>query len=253
MLCLSPAERVSAIVEMNNPGIWVLGEVRKRVMAAGMGIVVEYANQTGKPRWQQPDSLTWDYLQFGAATPPMTPTPDIIEIPLVFQSKFAGHGAMDRWTINGKSFPNTETITLHRGQRYRLLFKNPSADDHPVHLHRHTFELRRISGHPEKHGILKDTVLVASQTEVDVEFTADNPGLNPVPLPSAGPHGHGIHDALPICLIDRLSTPRTVPSRIIGESLFCPPVSCSAAPTPCWHRVTMRSRSTALIPFRRRR
>jgi hypothetical protein len=37
--------------------------------------------------------------------------------------------------------------------------------------------LRRISGHPEKHGILKDTVLVASQTEVDVEFTADNPGL----------------------------------------------------------------------------
>jgi FtsP/CotA-like multicopper oxidase with cupredoxin domain len=177
MLCLSPAERVSAIVEMNNPGIWVLGEVRKRVMAAGMGIVVEYANQTGKPRWQQPDSLTWDYLQFGAATPPMTPTPDIIEIPLVFQSKFAGHGAMDRWTINGKSFPNTETITLHRGQRYRLLFKNPSADDHPVHLHRHTFELRRISGHPEKHGILKDTVLVASQTEVDVEFTADNPGL----------------------------------------------------------------------------
>ncbi len=84
---------------------------------------------------------------------------------------------MDRWSINGKSFPNTETITLHRGQRYRLLFKNPSADDHPVHLHRHTFELRRISGHPEKHGILKDTVLVASQTEVDVELTADNPGL----------------------------------------------------------------------------
>jgi FtsP/CotA-like multicopper oxidase with cupredoxin domain len=177
MLCLSPAERVSAIVEMNNPGVWVLGEVRKHVMAAGMGIVVEYSNQTGKPRWQQPDNLTWDYLQFAGAAPPVSPSPGVVEIPLLFESKFAGHGAMDRWTINGKSFPSTDTVTLHRGQRYRLIFKNPSLDDHPVHLHRHTFEVRRLSGHPETHGILKDTILVASKTEVAVEFTADNPGL----------------------------------------------------------------------------
>ena len=79
--------------------------------------------------------------------------------------------------INGKSYPNTETIALDRGQRYRLLFKNHSTDDHPVHLHRHTFELRRFSGQPETHGILKDTVLVAAGTQVDVEFTADNPGM----------------------------------------------------------------------------
>jgi FtsP/CotA-like multicopper oxidase with cupredoxin domain len=39
MLRLAPAERVSAIVEMNAPGVWVLGEVRKHVQAAGMGIV----------------------------------------------------------------------------------------------------------------------------------------------------------------------------------------------------------------------
>jgi FtsP/CotA-like multicopper oxidase with cupredoxin domain len=34
MLRLSPAERVCAIVEMNNPGVWVMGEVRKHIMAA---------------------------------------------------------------------------------------------------------------------------------------------------------------------------------------------------------------------------
>jgi FtsP/CotA-like multicopper oxidase with cupredoxin domain len=177
MLRLSPAERVCAIVEMNNPGVWVMGEVRKHVMAAGMGIVVEYADRSGKAQWQQPDSLSWDYLQFAASGLPPTSSSSVIEIPLVFESKFTGHGAMDRWMINGKSFPDTKMITLQRGQRYRLLFTNHSNDDHPVHLHRHTFELRRFSGQPETHGIFKDTVLVAANTQVDVEFTADNPGL----------------------------------------------------------------------------
>jgi FtsP/CotA-like multicopper oxidase with cupredoxin domain len=177
MLRLSPAERVCTIVEMNNPGVWVMGEVRKHVMAAGMGIVVEYADRSGKPQWQQPESLSWDYLKFAAVEPAPVPSAAAIEIPLVFESKFAGHGAMDRWMINGKSYPNTETVALNRGQRYRLLFKNHSTEDHPVHLHRHTFELRRFSGRPDTHGILKDTVLVAAGSQVDVEFTADNPGM----------------------------------------------------------------------------
>jgi FtsP/CotA-like multicopper oxidase with cupredoxin domain len=177
MLRLSPAERICAVVEMNNPGVWVMGEVRKHVMAAGMGVVVEYADRSGKPQWQQPDSLSWDYLQFAASGPAPASSPAVIEIPLVFESKFTGHGAMDRWMINGKSFPDTKTIALNRGQRYRLLFTNHSKDDHPVHLHRHSFELRRFSGQPETHGILKDTVLVAAKTQVDVEFTADNPGM----------------------------------------------------------------------------
>ena len=54
MLRLAPAERVSAIVEMNNPGVWVLGEVRKHVQATGMGIVFEYPIAAGKPVWNQP-------------------------------------------------------------------------------------------------------------------------------------------------------------------------------------------------------
>jgi FtsP/CotA-like multicopper oxidase with cupredoxin domain len=84
---------------------------------------------------------------------------------------------MDRFTINGKSFPDTETIALTQDQRYRLIFRNKSTDNHPVHLHRHTFELRRIADQPQTRGILKDVVLVAGGTEVEVEFTASHPGL----------------------------------------------------------------------------
>ncbi len=175
MLRLAPAERVSALVEMNHPGVWVLGDVRKHVMAAGMGIVVEYAGSSGEPRWEQPNELLWDYVRFAA--PGAAPSqPDAVTIPLVFASKFAGHGAMDRWTINGKSYPDTEKPVLTAGRRYRLLFQNHSTNDHPVHLHRHTFELRALPDHPDIHGIFKDTVLVPAKTQMAVEFTADDPG-----------------------------------------------------------------------------
>jgi len=176
MLRLAPAERVCAIVEMNHPGIWILGEVRKHIQAAGLGIVVEYAGRTGKPVWQQPENLLWDYSQFAATDPASSPARNIIDIPLVFESKFAGHGAPDHWTINGKSWPETSAAPLVHGQRYRLQFKNPSSDDHPVHLHRHSFELRCLPKNPNTHGILKDVVLVEAKTELHVEFTADNPG-----------------------------------------------------------------------------
>ncbi len=170
MLRLAPAERVSALVEMNHPGAWVLGEVRKHIMAAGMGIAVEYSGSSGEPRWDQPEALTWDYQRFAAADAPTTPAGDTVTIPLVFASKFAGHGAMDRWTINGKSYPNNDSPVLTAGRRYRLSFINQSTNDHPVHLHRHTFELCRFPG------IYKDTVLVAAKTQMDVEFVADHPG-----------------------------------------------------------------------------
>jgi FtsP/CotA-like multicopper oxidase with cupredoxin domain len=184
MLRLAPAERICAVVEMNNPGVWILGEVRKHIQAAGAGIIVEYSGSAGKPAWRQPDSLIWDYGQFAATTPaptsPLTaaPTPagNIIDIPLVFASRFAGHGAPDHWTINGKSWPETSAAPLVHGQRYRLQFKNPSGDDHPVHLHRHSFELRSLPKNQDIRGILKDVVLVEAKTEVQVEFTANNPG-----------------------------------------------------------------------------
>jgi FtsP/CotA-like multicopper oxidase with cupredoxin domain len=176
MLRLAPAERVSALVEMNHPGAWVMGEVRKHIMAAGMGIVVEYSGSSGKPQWNQPEQLIWDYLPFAAADPSPPPQPDTVTIPLVIESKFIGHGAMDHWTINGKSYPDTASPMLTSGQRYRLALINRSTNDHPVHLHRHSFELRRLPGHPEVHGILKDTVLLDAGTQVEVEFTANDPG-----------------------------------------------------------------------------
>ena len=176
MLRLAPAERVSAIVEMNNPGVWVFGEVRKHIQATGMGIVFEYANAEFKPVWNQPEQLIWNYQQF-AEIPRTSPhLADSKTIDLLFDSKFQGHGNEELWTINGQSYPQTNAPVLQTGQRYRLVMKNQSMDDHPMHLHRHTFELRRIDQSPELQGLRKDVILVRAGTTAEVEFLADNPG-----------------------------------------------------------------------------
>ena len=48
VLWLGTAERISAIVEMNHPGTWVMGDVADDDRGHGMGIVVEYAGHKGK-------------------------------------------------------------------------------------------------------------------------------------------------------------------------------------------------------------
>jgi FtsP/CotA-like multicopper oxidase with cupredoxin domain len=176
MLRLAPAERVSAIVEMNNPGVWVLGEVRKHIQAAGMGMVIEYAGADGKPVWTQPASLFWSYRRFAASNETKPVGEEINRIELTFNSKFQGHGSEERWQINGKSYPHTDEPALNAGQRYRLIMKNESMDDHPMHLHRHTFEVRTIEGADELQGSRKDVVLVPAKSTVEIEFLANHPG-----------------------------------------------------------------------------
>jgi len=179
MLRLAPAERISAVVEMDKPGVWVLGEVRKHIQASGMGIVIEYAGATGKPTWTQPEELVWNYRQFAEAAGSSIRL-ESKPIELVFDSKFQGHGNEELWRINGLVYPENSmqanSPRLERGQRYRLVMKNKSMDDHPMHLHRHTFEIRSIEDFGEIAGLRKDVVLVPASKTVEVEFLADNPG-----------------------------------------------------------------------------
>lgn len=174
VLRLGPAERVSCVVEMSNPGVWVLGEEDASLRDGGMGIVIEYAGQSTEPKVNAARSLEWDYTLFGDAVVQVH-QPDVT-VPLVFTSKFQGHGAMDRWQINGKSYPDYEPVILKQGMRHRLIFDNRSKDDHPVHLHRHAFELVSIHGVTTS-GVYKDVVMVKAGTKVEADLVADNPGL----------------------------------------------------------------------------
>lgn len=170
---MGPAERVDAVVTMNQPGVWILGEVNDQVRNAGLGVVLEYANRSETPHWTAPTNAPWDYTIFGRAESAPQPSGGIV--PLVFRKKFAGNRWVEKWTINGKSFPKTDAIQVRAHERYRLRFDNQSDEAHPVHLHRHTFELTTFAGKPTA-GVRKDVVVVPARKQVEVDFTADNPG-----------------------------------------------------------------------------
>ena len=172
-ITMGPAERVDAVVTMNQPGVWILGETNDAVRNAGLGVVVEYANRKETPQWSASSKLPWEYTLFGKVVEVSVPEGGVI--PLVFQKKFAGNHWVDNWTINGKSYPKTDPIRVRANTRYRLRFDNQSDEAHPVHLHRHTFELTRFAGKATS-GVRKDVVVVPAMNQVEVDFTADNPG-----------------------------------------------------------------------------
>ena len=188
---MGPAERVDALVTMNQPGVWILGEANDQVRNAGMGVVVEYAGRSGAPQWTSPPNTAWDYTIFGRDA--ATPEPAGGVVPLVFRKKFAGNRWVDHWTINGKSFPKTDPIRVRANSRYRLRFDNQSDEAHPVHLHRHSFELTKFAGKATA-GIMKDVVVVPARKQVEVDFTADNPGPTLFHCPPATAHGLWVHD-----------------------------------------------------------
>jgi FtsP/CotA-like multicopper oxidase with cupredoxin domain len=171
---LGPAERIDALVEMRNPGVWILGATDDHDRRAGMGIVFEYANQAGGPQWLPPSLVPWDYTVFGK---PRGETLPAERLPLVFEKIFAGHRWVDKWSINGKSYPKTDPIPVRANGRYRLVFDNRSDEAHPVHLHRHTFELTKVEGVATS-GVFKDVVVVRPKTQVEVDLVANNPGLS---------------------------------------------------------------------------
>lgn len=176
VLWLGTAERISAIVEMNHPGVWILGDTADDDRGNGMGIVVEYAGASGPPQWSAPPKTKWDYRRF-ARPGARAPEPDQV-FDLVFAKDNAALKGFNGWTINGVAFDDRHMapmFALRQGKRYRLRMANASDDIHPIHLHRHSFELSRIAGGATA-GVLKDVVMLGGYQRAEIDFVADNPG-----------------------------------------------------------------------------
>jgi FtsP/CotA-like multicopper oxidase with cupredoxin domain len=173
VLKLDVAERADVVVEMNNPGVWVLGSTDDGDRNMGMGIVVEYENRSGGPQWITPPKAAWDYAAFARKEAATAPDETIT---LKFEKIPGGRGGYNRWTINGKSWPDTNPLfTVQEGKRYRLILDNHSGDEHPLHLHRHTFEVTRV-GDKTMSGLMKDTISLPRFSRAEIDFVANNPG-----------------------------------------------------------------------------
>ena len=173
VLKLDVAERADVIVEMNNPGVWVFGSTDDEDRNMGMGVVIEYENRRGEPQWIKPAKNDWAYASFAATAPAKAPDETI---KLTFEKVPGGRGGYNRWTINGKSWPDTNPLfTVREGRRYRLLLNNNSGDTHPVHMHRHTFEVTKVRDTAIS-GLMKDTISLPRYSTAEIDMLADDPG-----------------------------------------------------------------------------
>jgi FtsP/CotA-like multicopper oxidase with cupredoxin domain len=175
-LWLATAERISAVVEMTHPGVWLMGDLADDDREHGMGIVVEYEGRDGIAQWVKPAPFRWDYAQFGKPNATAVTPDKTIEMTIVKHN--AAVRGFNRWTLNGEAFSPealTPAYSVQHGRRYRLKCRNASDDVHPLHLHRHSFELIRVGEKPTA-GVMKDVVMLAGFQELEVDFVADNPG-----------------------------------------------------------------------------
>ena len=85
------------------------------------------------------------------------------------------------WSINRVAWkgdfpgPLDPLATLKHGKTYVLRFRNETQNDHPIHLHGHTFRLLR-SDKRKVPPLWTDTALLQAQETMEVVLVADNPG-----------------------------------------------------------------------------
>ena len=109
-LTLAPGERIDAIVEMNQPGVWILGATDDATRQGGLGVVLEYASQHRPPQWVA-QSGTAGTTPCSAIAPPEPPDQTI---EMVFE-KIPGGAGQFNLSVNGKPYPHEREFVLQAG------------------------------------------------------------------------------------------------------------------------------------------
>lgn len=80
----------------------------------------------------------------------------------------------NHFTINGKEYPATQAIDVHRGERFRIRWINISGEEfHTMHTHGHYQRIIARDAEPVTGDDLQDTVLVGPGQRVDVVVDAN--------------------------------------------------------------------------------
>jgi FtsP/CotA-like multicopper oxidase with cupredoxin domain len=169
---LGVGERADVEFVADHPGRWQLAGLMPGQLQQGLAVDVLYDGHENDPVRGFPRGTRFAVPTYADyAGPPHPQAPD-----RTYDLTLSG-GMMgsDVWTINGKAYPRTDPIDVRAGERVRLRLLNMSMEDHPMHLHGHTFQVVAIGGRPVD-GPLKDTLTVRHMEQYEIEFVADNPG-----------------------------------------------------------------------------
>lgn len=95
-------------------------------------------------------------------------------IPLRVEQIHRGKCGVDKWKLSGN--PAAPPMRLSKGRRRRLIFDNRTDDPHPLHLHRHMFELINAFGRQTSR-LEKDVVLIKRREKMEVDVIPIQTGL----------------------------------------------------------------------------
>jgi len=165
VLSMAPGERIDAIVKMDSPGTWILGSVDDAERARGLGIHIEYADQSGAPRWSAPAALDWSYTRFSSAHALERQTGQASSVFLERSSGYDGHL---HWTFNGRSYPDLGSLPIWKSEGLRLKMMNTTGQNHFVHLPHCNFALARVHQVPVA-GVVKDTIRLERYNVVEAD------------------------------------------------------------------------------------
>ena len=74
------------------------------------------------------------------------------------------------FTLNGRSYPDTDPISIKSGRLARLRLVNAGQFAHPLHLHGTAFQVTARDGHPARDRGLRDTLTLESGERADIQF-----------------------------------------------------------------------------------
>ncbi|WP_061809786.1 multicopper oxidase family protein [Rossellomorea vietnamensis] len=180
LVSIAPGERYDLEFTADNPGEWYLESHGNKEGTKGMRTKIQYEQPAENS--DQPNSTAnlpiFDYTTYGKskeASFTLDQTYDL-DYTMNLNTEMKEHKMV--YTINDKVFPETENIQVEEGDLVKVRLKNDSmADDHPMHLHGHFFQILSKNGKPLTGSpVIKDTVNVKPGDEYVIAFKADNPG-----------------------------------------------------------------------------
>lgn len=179
LISIAPGERYDIEFTANNPGEWYLECHGDMKGSDGMKTKIQYegSNESKDTSNQEKNLPIFSYMNYGGTKNGEFTLNQNYDVE--YTMDLNGNNTDNIWTINGKSFPNTKSINVKKGDlvKVKLVNNSPAGVNHPMHLHGHSFQVLSKNGNPVKGSpIVKDTINLEPGDEYVVAFKADNPG-----------------------------------------------------------------------------
>ncbi|MDP4098574.1 multicopper oxidase family protein [Paenibacillus sp. P96] len=181
LISIAPGERYDIEFVADNPGEWLLEEHGDDPKVEGMRVKIAYEEEGGTANDAENSSTmlpTFDMTSYGKAGKKELTPYQFYDVRYTMELGTKEQDGETVYTLNGKTYPDTENIAVKKGDKVLVRMVNNSAtDDHPMHLHGHFFQVLSKNGTDLTGSrVLKDTINLKPGEEVIVAFIADNPG-----------------------------------------------------------------------------